>query len=69
MDSQRLEVKAYLIAEYELFKQLVLPLLDLTQTDNNKEKNVLLAIIYTSPVQDSETNKEIQIYLALPKIS
>ncbi|CAG8827452.1 20196_t:CDS:1, partial [Racocetra persica] len=42
--------------------------LGITQIKDDKEENPLLATMYTSSIQDSETNKEIQIYLAFPKI-
>ncbi|CAG8677343.1 15473_t:CDS:2, partial [Racocetra persica] len=67
--SQRLEAEAYLVAEYEVFKEQESILTNIVQMDNlEEEENVLLAIMY-KPIQESDINNEIQTYFALPKIS
>ncbi|CAG8795076.1 35344_t:CDS:1, partial [Racocetra persica] len=66
--SQRLEAKAYLVAEYEVFKEQETILTNTVQIDNlEEEENVLLAVMY-EPIQESDINNEIQTYLALLKI-
>ncbi|CAG8812942.1 9798_t:CDS:1, partial [Racocetra persica] len=67
--SQRLETKTHLIAEYEAFKEQEQMPTDIVQMNNcfEEKENVLLAAIY-EPIQESDTNNEIQAYLALPRI-
>ncbi|CAG8797025.1 11810_t:CDS:1, partial [Racocetra persica] len=67
--SQRLEAEAYLITEYEAFKEQEPIPMDTIQIDDDpdEEENVLLAAMYES-IQESDTNTEIQVYLALPRI-
>ncbi|CAG8518941.1 5877_t:CDS:2, partial [Cetraspora pellucida] len=61
--------EAYLITEYEAFKEQEPIPTNTVQMDDDpdKEENVLLAAMYES-IQESDTNTEIQVYLALPRI-
>ncbi|CAG8852157.1 33277_t:CDS:1, partial [Racocetra persica] len=67
--SQRLEAKTHLITEYKAFKEQEQMPTNIVQINDcfEEEENVLLATMY-EPIQESNTNNEIQAYLTLPRI-